>query len=407
MTPAAPPAAREPTALILYGIGILVATGSFPVGLYHSYAEAFDFSAAMLTVVACSSTIGVIVAVVGCGKLSDQIGRRPVLLPAVGIGALCLVGMLVATNVWTLLVARSVTGLAIGLFTGAGTAALTELAAPGETRKAATHAATAGIIGFASGPVVGGLFAEYGPWPLRLVYVVSLFLLLPALYGVLTMEETMRDRRPFELKLQRLEIPRDGRREFGLASLVCLCAFAAASFFQSLGPTVAVELLDLSNLAIAGAIASCFLGTSSLAQMRYRGMPIRRQTVTGLLILPVGLVLVTAGLVAVESAASSSRGALVGGFGQGLAYVGGQSLVELVTPPERRGEAFSTYLVVVYITGSGCAITLGVAATEWGLHGASIVYTIVACALTLATAAVAARMTIRPAAAPPAVPAVT
>ena len=35
-----------------------------------------------------------------------------------------------------------VTGLAIGLFTGAGTAALTELAPHGETRKAATHAAT-------------------------------------------------------------------------------------------------------------------------------------------------------------------------------------------------------------------------------------------------------------------------
>lgn len=399
---------RRTYALILYGIGILVATGSFPVGLYHSYAEAFAFSAAMLTVVACSSTIGVIVAVVGCGTLSDQIGRRPVLLPALGIGALCLVGMLVATNVWMLLVARSVTGLAIGLFTGAGTAALTELAAPGETRRAATHAATAGILGFASGPVVGGLFAEYGPWPLRLVYVVSLFLLLPALYGALTMEETMRNRRPFALKLQRLEIPRDGRREFGLASLVCLCAFAAASFFQSLGPTVAVELLDLRNLAVAGAIASCFLGTSSLAQMRYRGMPIRRQTVLGLLILPLGLVLVTAGLVT-ERPALFIAGALVGGFGQGLAYVGGQSLVELVAPPERRGEAFSTYLVVVYLTGSGSAISLGIAATQFGLHPASIVYTIIACALTLATAAVAARMPIRPArpAAPPAVPAVT
>ena len=188
-------------ALILYGIGILVATGSFPVGLYHSYAEAFDFSAAMLTVVACSSTIGVIVAVVGCGKLSDQIGRRPVLLPAVVIGALCLVGMLVATNVWTLLVAR------IGdrardrpLHRAPAPPRSTELAPPGETRKAATHAATAGIIGFASGPVVGGFFAEYLPYPLRLVYVVSLFLLLPAFWGALTMEETLPEKRPFELQ---------------------------------------------------------------------------------------------------------------------------------------------------------------------------------------------------------------
>ena len=127
---------------------------------------------------------------------------------------------------------------------------------------------------------------------------------------------------------------------------------------------------------------------------------------TGLLILPVGLVLITVGLV-VESPALFIGGALVGGFGQGLAYVGGQSLVELVTPPERRGEAFSTYLVVVYIAGSGCAISLGVAATEFGLHPASIVYTIVACAVTLFTALVASRMAIRPAAARPAVPVVT
>ena len=175
---------------------------------------------------------------------------------------------------------------------------------------------------------------------------------------------------------------------------------------QSLGPTIAVELLDLQNLAIAGAIASCFLGTSSLAQMRYRGMPIRRQTVTGLLILPVGLVLITLGLIA-ENPALFIGGALVGGFGQGLAYVGGQSLVELVTPPERRGEAFSTYLVVVYLAGSGCAISLGIAATEFGLHSASVVYTVIACVITLVTALIASRMAIRPAAAPPAVPVVT
>lgn len=357
----------------------------------------------MLTLVACASAVGVIVAVVGCGKLSDRIGRRPVLLSAVAIGALCLIGMVVATNVWTLLVARSLTGLAIGLFTGAGTAALTELAAPGQTRRAATHAATAGIIGFASGPVVGGFFAEYLPWPLRLVYVVSLFLLAPAFYGVLTMDETMRDRRPLELRLQRLEVPQDARREFGLASLVCLCAFAAASFFQSLGPTVAVELLDLRNLAVAGAIASSFLGMSSLAQVRYRGMAIRRQTVTGLLVLPVGLVLITVGLVA-ASPVVFIAGALVGGFGQGLAYVGGQSIVELVAPPERRGGAFSTYLVVVYVTGSACAISLGIAAKAFGLHRASIVYTVIACALTIVTALLASRMTIRQPAGAPAMP---
>lgn len=385
--------------LILYGIGILVASGSFPVGLYHSYAEAFDFSPAMLTVVACASAIGVIVGVVLFGKASDQVGRRPILLAGVATGFLCLVGMLVARSVWELIVWRSLTGLAIALFTGAGTAALTELGPPDQTRRAATHAATAGIVGFASGPVVGGLFAEYGPWPLRLVYAVSLLLLVPALVGVLGMRETMTDRRPLELRLQRLGVPPGARREFGLASLVCLCAFAAASFFQSLGPTIAVELLDVANLALAGAVASCFLGTSSIAQVRFRGLPIRPQTVSGLLVLPVGLGLVATGLVA-ESAPLFLAGALVGGLGQGLAYVGGQSLVELVTPATRRGEAFSAYLVVVYVTGSASALSLGFAAKAFGLYPSSVVYTVLAALLCLGTAAVTARTAIRPAGAP-------
>jgi MFS family permease len=387
--------------LILYGIGILVATGSFPIGLYQAYREEFGMSHALVTVLATSSTIGVILAVVLFGRVSDQIGRRPVLFPALAIGALCIVGMGVAQDEWTLIVSRAVSGLAIGLFTGAGTAALTELAPPGESRRAATHAATAGILGFASGPIVGGLFVEYGPWPLRLVYVVSLFLLLPALWGVLIAPETVQRRQRLALRLQRLDIPREGRREFGLASLVCLCAFAAASFFQSLGPTVSVELLHVTNLAVAGAVASCFLGTSSVAQMRFRGLPIRRQTVTGLVVLPFGLALVTTGLVT-EAAVVFIAGALVGGFGQGLAYVGGQSLVELAAPPERRAEAFSAYLVVVYVAGSSCALSLGAAANVWGLHGAAIVYTMLAAALSLGTAVVAARFAVRPAAARPA-----
>ena len=392
--------------MTLYGIGILVATGTFPVGLYHSYALRFHFSSGVLTLLASSSTIGVVVAVVLFGRASDALGRKPVLLPALVVGALCVSAMLVAQNVWTLLAARAVSGLAIGLFTGAGTAALTELVPPDATRRAATHAATAGILGFASGPVVGGIFVEYGPWPLRLVYVVGLFLLVPAFVGVLAMPETMTDRRRVQLRPQRLALPREGRKEFGLASLVCLCAFAAASFFQSLGPTVAVQLLSVRNLAVAGAVASCFLATSAVAQMRFRALPIRRQTVSGLLVLPAGLAMITAGLLA-DSVPLFILGALVGGFGQGLAYVGGQSLVELATPPERRAEAFSTYLVVLYVTGSGCAISLGFSANAFGLYRASVVYASLAALLAFATAAYTARTAIRPVAEPPVATAAT
>lgn len=386
-------------ALTLYGIGILVATGTFPVGLYHSYALEFRFSPAMVTLIATSSAIGVVAAVALFGSASDVVGRKPVLLPALLVGMLGVTGMLVAQNVWTLLAARATSGLAIGLFTGAGTAALTELVPPERSRRAATQAATAGVLGFASGPVVGGIFVEYGPWPLRLVYVVGLVLLVPALAGVVAMPETLRQRRRARIGMQRLELPHGGRRLFLIASVVCLCAFAAASFFQSLGPTIAVQLLAVHNLAVAGAVTSCFLATSALAQMRFRSLEIRRQTVSGLVVLPLGLGLIAAGLVA-DSPPLFILGALVGGFGQGLAYVGGQSLVERAAPLERRGAAFSLYLVVLYVGGSVCAISFGVAAKAFGLYDASVVYALLAALLSLATAGYVAQAALaRPASA--------
>jgi MFS family permease len=384
---------------VIYGLTMLVATGTVPLGLWTAYAREFHFSAAVLTFLASSTLFGVLVAVLLFGNLSDRIGRRAVLIPGVLLGAVSLVLFVFANGVPMLFAGRVTSGLAVGLFTGAGTAALTELVPPGgDTRRAATHAATTSIAGFAMGPLIGGIFVQYGPYPLKLVYVVCLVFLLPLLVGVVFLPETVRNRRRFKIQPRKVAAPREGRSTFGLASLVVCCCFCGASFFQSLGPTVAVQLLSVQNLAVAGAVASCFLTTSAIAQMRYRSLPIRRQTVTGLLVLPVGLVLITIGLV-LEAPPLFILGALVGGFGQGLAYVGGQSLVELATPPERRGEAFSTYLVVLYVAGSSCAISLGLAAKEFGLYRSSVVYATLAALLSLATAAYTARTAIRPAAA--------
>lgn len=387
----APSVARPAAyALIVYAITVLVATGTVPVALYQTYADEFRFSPAVLTILAASSAVGVIVAVLVFGRLSDMIGRRPVLLPALAIGAASLLVFLAADGVAALLTARILSGLALGAFVGAGTAALTELAADGDTRRAATHAATASVAGFALGPVIGGVFVEYGPWPLRLVYAVGLVLLVPAVAGVALMPETMTKRRPFVLRPQRLSIPAAGRRSFGLASLIALCAFATASFFQSLGPTFVIQLLSVANRATAGAVVFCFLGASALAQMRFRGLSIRRATLTGLVVLPAGIALLVASLLA-KSLALFVAGALIGGLGQGLGYLGGQSLVERAAPAHQRGEVFSTYLVVIYIGGGGSAISLGFAAKEIGLHPAAVAYGLIVGAVTVATAVIAAR----------------
>jgi MFS family permease len=361
-------------ATIVYGLVILVATGTVPLGLWTAYAREFDFSPAVITFLAASTVFGVIVVVLLFGNLSDRVGRRAVLIPGVLLGALSMVLFAVADGVPALFAARVTSGLAVGLFTGAGTAALTELVPPGgDTRRAATHAATTAIAGFAIGPLIGGVFVQYGPYPLQLVYVVCLVLLLPLLVGVILLPETVRERASFRIQRPRLAIPREGRVTFGVASLVACCCFFGASFFQSLGPTFVIVLLGVSNQLAAAAVAVCFLATSAIAQIWLRGTTISTATIGGLILLPAGFCCVIVAVLT-DNRPLFVAGALVGGLGQGLAYLGGQSLVERAAPADQRSEAFSLYLIVIYASGSGAAIVFGQFAKRIGLEPAAVMY---------------------------------
>ena len=129
----------------------------------------------------------------------------------------------------------------------------------------------------------------------------------------------------------------------------------------------------MTNQLLAAGVAVCFLGSSALAQIGLRGQPIRTATLAGLVLLPAGFGFVLAALVT-ESTVLFVLGALVGGLGQGLAYLGGQSLVERVAPPEQRSEIFSLYMIVLYVSGSTAAITFGLVAKWIGLDPAAILY---------------------------------
>jgi len=381
---------------VIYGLTMLVATGTVPLGLWTAYAREFHFSAAVLTFLASSTLFGVLVAVLLFGNLSDRIGRRAVLIPGVLLGALSLVLFVFADGVPMLFAGRVTSGLAVGLFTGAGTAALTELVPPGgDTRRAATHAATTSIAGFAMGPLIGGIFVQYGPYPLKLVYVVCLVFLLPLLVGVFFLPETVRHRQPFKIQPRKVAAPREGRSTFGLASLVVCCCFCGASFFQSLGPTVAIVILGVSNQLLAAMVAVCFLGSSAVAQIGMRGRPIRTATLSGLVLLPSGFAFVLAALLT-DTRTLFVVGALIGGFGQGLAYLGGQSLVEKVAPADQRSEVFSLYMIVLYVSGSTAAITFGLIAKWIGLNDAALLYASFVITITTCTLVVALRSGLLP-----------
>jgi MFS family permease len=105
-------------------IGFALFASAIPSPLYETYSVLWGFSPAVLTLVYATYAVGVLAALLLAGRASDDAGRRPVLLVAMGalIGA-SIIYRLAESVVW-LFAARAVQGLATGLGLGTASAAL-------------------------------------------------------------------------------------------------------------------------------------------------------------------------------------------------------------------------------------------------------------------------------------------
>src|SRR5207342_1549900 len=65
-------------------IGLCLFASVVPSPLYHVYAQRWHFSPLTLTLIFATYAFGVLAALLLAGRLSDQVGRRPVLIAALG-----------------------------------------------------------------------------------------------------------------------------------------------------------------------------------------------------------------------------------------------------------------------------------------------------------------------------------
>src|SRR5579871_1535017 len=105
----------------------LLASSAAPTPLYALYQAQWHFTPITTTVVFGVYAMAVLAALLTLGKLSDHVGRRPVLLTAIAVHAGSLVIFATATGVPELLAARVVQGLSTGAALGAIGAAMLDL----------------------------------------------------------------------------------------------------------------------------------------------------------------------------------------------------------------------------------------------------------------------------------------
>jgi len=373
LTPAAPASLRRrplsPSlayALVASVVGLALFASVTPSPLYGIYRELWGFSPLVLTLVYGTYAFGVLASLILAGRLSDEVGRRPVLLVALGGLMVTSVVFMLADSVVWLFVARGLQGLATGLALGAAAAAMLDLH---PRRDPAAVGLANGVMsagGLGLGMLVSSTAVELLPAPRVLPYVVLLALFAIAFTGALAMPP-VGSRGRARLTPQRPSVPHEVRRPFLLAALAVIASWSIGGLFFSLGPQFSSSLFHSSDHLVAGVGVFVLAGSAAVAQLAFGRTAPWAGAVGGSIALSVGMLMIVGSVVS-DSAALYLAGALVGGAGFGVAFLGALRALSAVIPAAHRSEVMSAFYVVAYGALSLPAVLAGILVTPLGLR---------------------------------------
>jgi len=348
-----------------------MAFSAVPTPLYVLFQQRDHFSDLMITVVYAVYAVGVIASLFLWGHLSDWHGRRRLLVPALLANVVSAVIFVSAPSLAGLMVARVISGVAVGLSIATATSYLAELhgrARPGTSgRRAQVVATSANLGGIGLGPLAAGLLAQFAPWPMRLSFIVFGAALLVLAGGIALSPETVRrpDLMP-PYRVQRVSVPAHSKRLFRAATGAAMASFAVLGVFNSLVPSFLLGSLHESSHALAGAVAFAAFAASAVAQIVTPRTPTSKLLGWGVPIVALGLALLTGGMWNADLVMFVVGGILTGGGAAG-------------------------FFLGAYVGLSIPVVGLGVATTYWSERNVMLVFVVI----TAAAIALSARSVLR------------
>jgi MFS family permease len=297
---------------------------------------------------------------------------------------------ILAQSVVWLFVARALQGLATGAMLSAASAALLELH-PRRDRGAVSVAnGVASVTGTGLGVLVSAALVQLMPAPRVLPFVALLVSFAIAFVGVWRMPEPVATRARARLTLQRPHVPRTIRGPFMLAALGAVSSWSIAGLFLSLGPQLSADLFHTTNHLVTGVGIFALTGSAAVAQVLFNRTAPWAAAAGGSLALSAGMVLL---VIAAKSDSSDVylAGAIIGGAGFGVAFLGALRALTTVIPPERRAAVMSSFYIVAYASLSLPAIAGGILASSVGILPTFEVFGTIVATLALVVAAKAWR----------------
>ena len=359
-----------------------LAGASAPTPLYPTWQAAWGFSPLAVTTIFGVYAIAVLVALLFFGRLSDHLGRKPVLLGAMFVQVLTMGLFASASGLATLLLARVVQGFAAGVAIAAVGAGLLDL---DKSRGAVANAITTPM-GTAAGAILSGLFVTLLPAPQQLVFVVVGSLMVAQGVGIAFMRETLAPRAGALASLKpQFAFPEAIRAPLLRAAPAIVATWAAAGVFASLSPAMVRSLTGSASPLLSGLAMFVMAGSGGVAVYVLRQLEPRSSMRLGSVSLALGVLLVVPAL-SLGWLALFYVGLVLAGVGFGSGFQGAVRSVVASAKAHERAGVLSVVFVLAYLAMGLPAIGAG-----WLLvHGQQLASTVLEfAALVLVLAAVA------------------
>jgi MFS family permease len=358
--------------------------GAVPIPLYGLWREQFSFGNGTLTAIFAIYVLGTLLALLLLAPLSDQVGRRPLLLVALALTAAGTGLFLIANDVAILMAARFVSGLAAGITTATATAALHELQ-PEERAKFASLTATAvNTGGLGAGTLFAGVIGAYVPNPTKLVFWIYLAIVAAAFLGVITASETVQRPDRVSWRPRGLSVPKTRKGTFWLAGTAAFAVFSQLGLYSSLVPSFLAGSLHEHNLAIAGAVSAGIFLVATVTQLSFHQVSPSGAIEVGLVLLLIGLALIELGLWT-GSLGVLLSGTFFGGLAVGFGLMGAAATANILASPERRGQVLATFFCCAYAGLSCPALGVGIATDSVSVTTATLVCAVAIGAISVVT----------------------
>jgi MFS family permease len=288
--------------------------------LYLVYENQFRFSPTTLTLLFTVYIVVLLVTLLLFGSVSDYKGRRIVMLAGLAFGAVGCGLFLIAHGVGLLFSARALQGVAVGLISGAASAALFDLRPNGGAAPVVSSAAPTG--GQAVGAISASVLAQYAPAPTHLIWWLLLGAFSTGVVAVLAMPEPGTVRPGVVSSLRpHVSVPQAARGAFATAVPALVGIWALAGFYLSLGSSLAAQLLHSMNLLWGGILIFLLTGLAAAASTLLARKNPSAVMLGGCLVLIVGA-LMTFASIETGTSAVLFVGTAIAGLGFGPAFMG-------------------------------------------------------------------------------------